>query len=274
MSRSTWPIIVGGCHRSGTSLMRRILNAHARICCGPEVKFFRDFYDDYPQDAVRHLRFMGSARAILPEEDRLEILGRAFIRLHQRAAAYAGKPRWADKNPENVLYLQQWQQLLGKSWLMVHVVRNPLDTLASIKEAKFPFSIPLELDGRIAFYQQYTQAGLEFGRAHPDRYYRLLYEQLVDSPEATLRDLMHWLGEEFQQGQLAFNQFPQQKGLEDPKVAATDGVHADSLGRWPEVLSREEAQTVWQETRDIWSGMDPEGRYRPTEQQWKAVCWT
>ena len=33
---SALPIIVGGCFRSGTSLVRRLLNAHSRIFCGPD----------------------------------------------------------------------------------------------------------------------------------------------------------------------------------------------------------------------------------------------
>jgi Sulfotransferase family len=180
--RNTWPIIIGGCHRSGTSLVRRILNAHSHIYCGPEAKFFRDFYGDYVSDPVGHARFMSSARAILPEADLLEVLGRAFINLHERAAARACKMRWADKNPENVLYLNQWQQLLGDGWLMIHVVRNPLDTLASIEEVKFPLAIPAQLYERIQFYRRYTQAGLDFSKEHPERYHRVLYEQLVSSP--------------------------------------------------------------------------------------------
>jgi Sulfotransferase family len=37
------PIVVGGCYRSGTSLVRRLLDSHPRIHCGPEVKLFRDY---------------------------------------------------------------------------------------------------------------------------------------------------------------------------------------------------------------------------------------
>jgi len=78
MPRNTWPIIIGGCHRSGTSLIRRILDSHSRIHCGPEVKFFRAFYEDCFDDPLRHLRFISSVRVLLPEDDLLEILGQAF----------------------------------------------------------------------------------------------------------------------------------------------------------------------------------------------------
>jgi len=235
-----------------------MLNAHSHIYCGPEVKFFRDFYGDYLGDPLRHLRFFRSARSVLSEEELLDLLGQAFIHMHERAAHQAAKPRWADKNPENVLYLAQWQRLLGDAWLFVHVVRNPLDTLASIKEAEFPLSIPATLEERVAFYLRYLQAGLDFAQANPDRYYRVVYDQLVSCPETVLAGLMKWLGEAFEGGQLEFNEFPQQKGLEDPKISRTSDIHTLSLGRWATVLSREEAVSIWQKTKKVWALIDPE----------------
>ncbi len=249
------PIIVGGCHRSGTSLVRRILDAHPRIYCGTEVKFFRDFHDDYPEDPLRHLRFATSARAVLPKEELLEVLGQAFINLHERAAARAGKPRWADKNPENVLYLDDWRRLLGDEWVFVHVVRNPLDTLASIKEARFPLTIPADLEARIALYKRYVQAGLDFGALHPERYHRVLYERLVERPEPVVSTLMAWLEEDFEPVQLDFNKLRHQKGLEDPKVTRTTGVHAGSVGRWREILTSSEAEQISRECAALWRGI-------------------
>lgn len=263
MSRNTWPIIVGGCHRSGTSLIRRILNAHSRIHCGPEVKFFRDFYGDYFRDPIHHLRFASTARGLLPAAELFDLLGGAFLAMHERAATLAGKPRWADKNPENVLYLAEWQRLLGARWVFVHVVRNPLDTLASIKERAFPLSIPATLDARIAFYRKYTQAGLDFRDLHPSQHYCMLYESLVEAPEPVLGSLMRWLGETIEPGQLEFNRFPQDAGLEDPKIAHTSSIHADSVGRWSDDFSIEDAQFIWRETYDLWRLLDPEHRYAP-----------
>ena len=263
-SRDTWPIVVGGCHRSGTSLLRRLLNAHSRIFCGPEVKFFRDFYGDYRDDAFRHLRFFTTMRPLLPEEELLQIFGRAFIALHERAATKAGKPRWADKNPENVLYLRQWQQLLGDNWLLVHVVRNPLDTLASIKEARFPLSLPQDIEGRIELYQHYTRMGLDFANACKDRAYRVVYEKLVRSPDSVLPELMEWLGERFELDQLDFNRHETgHSGLEDRKISSTTAIHDGSIGRWKSILDKRETQKVRAATQNIWAEIDPAGEYLP-----------
>jgi hypothetical protein len=194
---------------------------------------------------------------MVPEKELLEIIGQAFVSLHERAAAHAHKARWADKNPENILFLKEWGWLLGEHWVFLHVVRNPLDTLASIKEANFPFAIPSDLDGRIAFYRRYTRAGLDFGESHADRYVRLKYEDLVRSPRAVLAALMKRLGETFEEDQLEFNRFPHQRGLEDPKVGQTAEIHVQSVGRWPSLLNPEEARAIWCQTRELWTRIDP-----------------
>lgn len=258
MSRNNWPIIVGGCPRSGTSLLRRVLDSHSRIHCGPEVKFFRDFYSDYFEDPLSHLRFANSARSLLAEPELFDVLGRAFVTVHERAALHAGKPRWADKNPENVLYLAEWRRLLSERWVFVHVVRNPLDTLASIKERSFPLSVPGSLHERISFYRRYLQAGMAFAEANPSVYFRMQYERLVVAPETELRRLMQWLEESFEPVQLDFNGKPHTMGLEDPKVASTSRIHSESSGRWRQELTVDEAQTIWSQTGDLWKMVDPE----------------
>ena len=237
--------------------MRRVLNAHSAIHCGPEVKFFRDFFGDYPDDTLKPFRFLATARAILPEDELLDIAGAAFVAVHERAARLAGKRRWADKAPENVLYLAEWQRILGDDWTFVHIVRHPLDTLASIKEAGFPRTIPADLPGRIALYCRYTQAGLDFASRWPARYCRVIYEDFVSQPEQGIAGLMAQLGEEAEPGQLTFNDSPQQEGLEDPKIGRTTRIHAESLRRWRDILTPDEAESVWDATQDLWRLANP-----------------
>jgi hypothetical protein len=255
------PIVVGGCHRSGTSLVRRILDAHSQIYCGPEVKLLLELSGRLPDDPAPHLRFISSARSIATDDDLYELLLPVLCELHARAAARRGKPRWADKNPENVLHLQRWQDTLGERMTFVHVVRNPLDTLASMQEANFPHTLPKALAERIARYETWTQRGLDHADAHPDRTHRLLYEELVSEPRDSIAALMEAVGAEFEEGQLDFNAVRHDRGLEDPGVAATTQVHADSLGRWRDVLSSRDANTIRRRTRDVWRRIDPDERW-------------
>ena len=258
---SLWPIIVGGCHRSGTSLVRRILNSHSRIHCGPEIKFFKDFYGDYLDDPLAHARFFHSARTVLSLQKLLTIFGKAFIEMHRLAAADAGKPRWADKCPENAIYLETWNSLLGEDWLYIHVARNPLDTIASIRDVEFSLAIPSTLDGRIDHYLEYLDAGVSFSEKHPDRSILICYESLVRDPKRVIDRLMAYLGEQTEPQQRAPNSVPHQLGLEDPKIAGASEIHAESIGRWREILNTQERDHILGRCLPAWKRVDPEGAY-------------
>lgn len=255
--RSQLPIVVGGCHRSGTSLLRRALNGHPRIDCPPEVPFFRDFFGHYGSDPLAHLRFSRNVRTMVDEARALEVLGAAFAELHAIGARSRGKARWADKTPENALYLDAWRRVLGDRWVYVHAVRNPLDTIGSIAEAGFPLTIPAALPDRIGFYLDYTRRGLDWVRANPDRGYVVVYERMVLAPGQELARLMNWLGEKFDARQLDVASVGHGKGLEDPKIAGSRRIHGESIGAWRNRLAPADAQAVREATADLWRELEP-----------------
>ena len=228
------PIILGGFYRSGTSLLRRLLDAHSRIHCGPEVKFFKDFYGDYQNDELRHVRLFGTLQSLgLNLDELLPVFGRAFVAAHELAARKAGKLRWADKNPENVLYLDQWRQILPGGFIFVHVVRHPLDALASLKEIGFPKAVPASFEEKVKLYLDFHSAAVAYVKAYPERSIVVRYEELVARPEETLERLFNAIGENFEPGVLTdFFSSDRVFGIEDPKVSMTKSVHSESVGRW------------------------------------------
>ena len=137
-NRRCWPIVIGGFFRSGTTLVRRLFDAHSQVFCGPEVKFWRDLFADYEFDPYAHIRFFKTARSLgLDEAEFLQLQGDAYLRLLEAASRAKGKRRWADKNPENLMYLDQWHRLLKGKFYFVFVVRHPFDALTSLQEIGF-----------------------------------------------------------------------------------------------------------------------------------------
>jgi len=238
----TKPIIIGGFYRSGTSLLRRLLDSHPSISCGPEVKFFRDFYGNYLKDDLAHLRLFSSIRSLgLDDKILLNVFGKAFIQCHEIAARNAGKKRWADKNPENVLYLHQWHKLLDGNFTFIHVIRNPLDVLASLNEAGFKKTIPADFQKKIELYKQYLEQALSFIRQYPGMSFTLRYEELVMYPKKTLSSLCSKFDEPFDELMLKEFSSPDRKpGLEDHKVSNTNDVHTQSINRWEMDLNSEQ----------------------------------
>lgn len=241
------PIIIGGFYRSGTSLLRRLLDSHSRIHCPPEVKFFKDFYGDYLKDELRHTRFFTTLAGLgLTEEERLQLFGATFVKSHELAAARAGKARWADKNPENVLYLEQWRRLLPGGFIFIHMVRDPLDALASLEEVGFRKAVPAGLVDKARLLKTFVEAGARYAGQYSDHSINLSYEELVREPEQTLSKLFDFLGEAFEPDILERFMLPERgRGIEDPKVGKTTRVHQLSIGRGSRDFSRKEIADIY-----------------------------
>lgn len=243
---SNLPIIVGGFYRSGTTLVRRLLDAHSRIHCGPEIKFFKDYYSDYIDDSLGHIRFFKTARSIgLDEADLLNLFGGCFVEFHRRAARVHGKERWADKDPENVLRLADWQRLLPDGFVFLYVRRHPLDTLASLKEAGFFKTVPAEIEERCGLYGRFHEQATAYVGAHSTSSVVVHYEDIVAHPATAVRQIFETLGETFEPKVLEHFYAPERRsGIEDPKISSTRRIHSDSVGRWKRDLTLEEKRTA------------------------------
>ncbi|MBZ9883164.1 sulfotransferase [Mesorhizobium sp. CA10] len=242
------PIIIGGFYRSGTTLIRRILDCHSHIHCGPEVKFFKDFLGDYLDDPLAHARLFSTARSYgLPEAQLLSIFGAAFVAFHDEAAKFAGKPRWADKNPENVLYLREWDAILPDGFLFIHMTRNPLDALASLVEIGFEKAVPPEFEKKVHLYERFRKAGDSYCSANPATSLEIDYDDLVNSPESTVLNLAERLGEPFEAQMLVNWNAPERGGgIEDPKSSKYATIHSRSVGRGRAELDQSKIEFVEQ----------------------------
>lgn len=258
VGKRSYPIIVGGFYRSGTSLLRRILDSHSRIHCPPEIKFFKDFYGDYMNDLLSHVRFFSTARSLgLVERELLRIYGRAFIESHKLAAKKHGKKRWADKNPENLLVLNDWYELLDGRMFFIFIVRNPLDTIASLLEVEFPRTIPSDFHEKVDLLCNYVNKGLFFCKSHPEITFSLRYEDLVTRPREKLIELFNFVGERFEDAVLTdFVSESRGKGIEDPKIYNERDIHAKSINRWKRDLTEEQVKFILNRCANIIDELD------------------
>jgi hypothetical protein len=202
-----------------------------------------DYFGDYTaEDPLSHARFTRTSRQFLGDEA-FAVLGRAFLELHEQAARKAGKARWADKNPENAIHLEHWERLLGDSWLFVHVVRDPLDVIASMEEAGFPYSDEDRVRKRSEHVERYARAASRYAAGCPDRCLTVRYEDLVTRPEPEINRLMAFLGESLEEAQLAASA-PREPGLGDPKAGEKVGFDPRGIGRWRRDLGRRELDLI------------------------------
>ncbi len=232
------PIFIGGLQRSGTSLMRLLLDSHPHIACGPkESKLFRE---------NRLERIYTDLRTIWPTglDPRYEFAPHMVDQvmaglIHQAVllpyCQKQGKPRWAHKTPETILFIDTLFALFPAAQF-IHLIRDPRDAFCSVREkycsvrekaARYkPYWATMTPERTAEEWCRRIHCGLAW-RERPDRYREVRYEELVSQPEATLRSLFAFLGEPW-----AAN------------VLENNPTFSTSVGRWRSELSAAEVAAI------------------------------
>lgn len=242
------PVVVGGCARSGTTLVRVILDSHRNLCCGPESGlFFRkrtvptrlvDIFD-LPRPKVTRLARESGSRAEFID---------GFFELYARRS---GKQRWAEKSPRNVQALDYIFRSFPKA-RFIHVIRDGRDVACSLRT--FPRHevvegelVPLEtrnpLEPGIERWVSDIAAALPY-RSDP-RYLEIRYEDVVANTRETIAKVLEFVGEPWDEGVLRHaevesssrdvTKFPQNPEAKKP---VTD----ESIGRWKRDLTPDERE--------------------------------
>ncbi len=223
------PIFVVGCPRSGTTLVRQMLDSHSRISCGPETQFLQDLARVEEEHWDRLHRF-----GISREEWRASVAG-FFEQLHLRYAHDRGKVRWADKSP-NYALIPDYVGSLFPTCQVIHVLRDGRDVVASYRSrwgTRAARRAPRAWRRHIE-----TARRSELARS-PERYLEVRYEQLVEDPRAVMAGVLAFLGEPWEDQVLDFMRSDRPgTGLDSPELRqralAAGGasvVYRSSVGR-------------------------------------------
>ena len=193
----TTPIFVIGSGRSGTTLLRLMIDSHPRISCGEETHFLRDL-SAITGEYWHLLEGYGFER-----EYWLGRIRDLYAGFQADYLARRGKLRWAEKDPTYTPHLAFIDELFPDAQY-VHVIRDAYDVVASFRE-RWGYRSAL----RVARGQwaRDVRAARDFGQALPaGRYHELRYEALVESPEPTLRALLEFLVELWDEAVLRFDE--------------------------------------------------------------------
>nr|WP_202539123.1 sulfotransferase [Streptomyces sp. SID8379] len=208
-------MFVVGCPRSGTTLLQLMLHAHPRIALPPETRFVLPAYrrrlgfGDLRERANR----AGLAAWITRREatrfhelglDTAEVerriveapptLGSALGEVLRAYADEHGKVRWGDKRPAYALHVPEILRLFPDAQF-VHVVRDGRDCAGSLLRMPWwhsGFHEAVATWAQVMDAADNWRAGLGSSRWHEVR-----FEDLVADPEARLRGICAFLGEEY-----------------------------------------------------------------------------
>jgi hypothetical protein len=207
-----FPFLVG-CPRSGTTLLRAMLDSHSQLAIPGESHFIvemagrRERYEaaDGPvaEAFVEDLVESGVlALWQLPEAALRRALGVAAPRslasairvLFATYAAQQGKRRYGDKTPGYVRELPVLAGLFEEA-RFVHLLRDGRDVALALMEVEWARKqAPRGIETMAEFWRVNVEMGRAAGRHLPaDRYLEVRYERLVADPEGSLRQVCAFL---------------------------------------------------------------------------------
>lgn len=234
------PIFIVGAHRSGTSLVRRLFNAHSEIACPPESFFMANYAAMLDDSAVKAgYNGFGYTQA----EMRRDLANKASS-LHEAYRLASGKQIWADKTPQYTAQLDEIDRLFGGKARFAIVLRHPGDIVHSIFQRDWRFNaIEDGFESALSHVKICIDSLLAFEAQHPDRCTRIVYCSLCADPQSELTVALESMGLQFESGMLDFADKDHNYGLEDPVVRGTRTIAANS-GAWRSLTETQRTRIV------------------------------
>lgn len=256
----TAPFFIVGFQRSGTTLLRLMLDNHPELAVPLDtVGLWARYEERVP--AYGPLEDEAAARRLITD-----LLGEERIRLwevpltletvlarrrrggypgiveafHLAYAAHHGKRAWGDKDPGNMERIDQLNRWFPDCRI-IHIIRDGRDACLSQTKQDFGFDDLFEC--AVAWREQVEwvrRIGTILGAA---RYAELRYEDLVATPEAELRRLCDFLGVSWQPAMLEYHR-DVKRSVPDSKrhiwPMLDKPPQKDNAGRWKKELTQGE----------------------------------
>lgn len=239
---SVSPIFIMATARSGSTLLRYIIDTHPDICCPAELNL--------GNLCAQLLRVHSLTTAqVSPAHQERETRQRIYAEIRQTVSdimrPYAkarNKKRWCDKSGANLAHADWFKKVFpGAKYICLH--RHCMDVVHSLLElSRFGFADwnvdyvyknPRNFVVAMAeYWADYTEKLLAFERRNAADCFRIKYETLVTDPAATLEQLFAFLGVDWD-GSLLDKIFSvhHDRGPGDIKVPFAKDIHKNSIGK-------------------------------------------
>ena len=197
------PLLVLGVRRSGTTLLRVMLDRNSELAIPDESYFIPQLVDRHrgPLDVDAFADDLSRVQTLRDWEVDIDAVrrrlrpgmppGEAIAAVYETYAANQGKKRWGDKTP---MYMQQLPMLerVFPDALYVHLMRDGRDCALSFLQmpegiVTRTWAHPHDAAGFACQWRSEVVAARALGRRVGARYLEVRYGELVAEPEAVLR---------------------------------------------------------------------------------------
>jgi tetratricopeptide (TPR) repeat protein len=216
------PVFICGMFRSGSTLVEQILGAHAAVTAGGELDILPWLLASKPGAYPERLDFVSPA-----DVERL-----AVAYLSRLEELFPGAKKVTDKRPDNHMHLGLIKAMFP-AVRIVYTVREPRDNCLSIYFQQLTGDMAYANDlGDTAHYIEQQARLLDHWReCFDDNIFIVEYDELVRSPKPVVSKLLDFVGLEWDEACLNFQQADVQV-----KTASVwqvrEKLHEASSGRW------------------------------------------
>ncbi len=198
------PIFILGVPRSGTTLLRMMIDSHPEIMCGPEAPWITNQQVGWAPSLRSLTLFLtrnewGAVKAFKGvEQDLIYQLMANFINEIMTTSAHShGKIQWAEKTPRNIIALPFLYRLFPHA-KFVHIHRDGRDVALSTigKWKTIPVSDKNVKNNYKNALKRWVDWNQKFGKDAQKvglNYISLRYEDLVTSPQEEIGKLLEFL---------------------------------------------------------------------------------
>jgi hypothetical protein len=243
------PCFIVGNDRSGTTMLRLILDRGPDLAIPPESMFLTDFADVFerggpaPDEAAELMTQVWEHPKVRlweldgpppPLPDGLSPADAYRFVVSAPFAAYAakhGKPRWADKTPHYVHHVDHLLRVWPRARVVV-LVRDGRDVALSLR--RMPFG-PNNAWAAAQWWARGIRAGQQAQEAHPDAVMTVRYEDVATAPATEVARICDFLGVAYGDDMLALEKVDRGKIVADQASwfpTIFEGITTGAVGRW------------------------------------------
>lgn len=204
------PFFIVGCGRSGTTLLRTILNHHPKVAIPLESLFIIDYLRSgsrVPPEKLRELMTMEfeisewGMRVTSGDLKDCTTAKELIDKVHDLYAAKHGKVIWGQKVPRFV----RFGDLLKSNYpraKFIHLIRDPRAVVSSLIRSNVHRSNAYYASLR---WLKDVRAGLDLKERYAEDVLEVRYEELVKRPKGTTERVCSFLGLDFDPAMLSYH---------------------------------------------------------------------
>lgn len=232
------PIFIVGAQRSGTTLVRMMLDAHPAICIGPETSFLTNVADGAARatgtDTARKRR---DDYAIGRDGIEAE-LAEAWARILREHATRMGAARWGDKTPVHRYHGARIKRLFPDAQV-VAVVRHP--AAVALSRQRWGYEFAATTKDWAASVRRHLADARRFG---PRRFRLVRYEDLLADPRGTMGSLLAFLHEPWEETVLDHTSRVEEGAMTDGGTVMSDPLDPSRALAWRDDVDDGQLATI------------------------------